>query len=157
MTVDILPQANESLRSRTKEDEKRALDLQSAVVVTELIDTPTTEGSEVGTETRPDGNSSFDAEALKAKYSAEREKRLAANTAGFAQYNLIDREDPLFGKYLDDPYIQQKIVRDSVQEETEVLIIGGGYSAQLAAVRLIEKDITDIKLVEKGGDFGGTW
>ena len=108
-------------------------------------------------EAPPTDRSILDAVALKAKYDAEREKRLAANTAGFAQYNLIDREDPFFGKYLDDPYIEQKIVRDPVDQETEVLIIGGGYSAQIAAVRLMEKDITDIKLIEKGGDFGGTW
>jgi cyclohexanone monooxygenase len=43
--------------------------------------------------------------------------------------------------------------------ETEVLIIGGGFSGLLTAVRLIEMGLAldDLRIVERGGDFGGTW
>ncbi|KAK5312835.1 hypothetical protein LTR93_011183 [Exophiala xenobiotica] len=47
--------------------------------------------------------------------------------------------------------------RDAIEEGLEVLVIGGGYGAQLVAVRLIEVGITNIRMVEKAGDSGGTW
>jgi hypothetical protein len=157
MTVKISPQEGCSFHHSMKEDKKQISELRSAVVVTEIVDTST--GATTGSESDPqsDGKRKIDTEALRARYDVEREKRLAANSTGFDQYHLIHQNDPFFGRYLDDPYISERITRDPMQEETEVLIIGGGYGAQLAAVRLIEKGITDIKLVEKGGDYGGTW
>lgn len=99
----------------------------------------------------------FDPASLQAKYKAERDKRLTANPAGLDQYISIDKDDPLFRRYLDDPYIQEPIRRGPIQQESEVLIIGGGFGGQLVAARLIEQGITDLSIVEKGGDFGGTW
>lgn len=104
-----------------------------------------------------DRPASFDPAGLRAKYDAEREKRLAANPTGLDQYISVDNKDPFFRKYLDDPYIREPIAREPVQEEAEVVIIGGGFGGQLVAVRLIEQGISDFKVVEKGGDFGGTW
>ena len=37
------------------------------------------------------------------------------------------------------------------------MIIGGGFGGMLAAVRLQEAGITNFRIVEKAGDFGGTW
>lgn len=99
----------------------------------------------------------FDPVALKARYDAEREKRLVANPDGINQYRGIDDGDPVFGHYLHDPYLKEKITREPVDEEVEALIVGGGYGGQLVAARLIEKGIKDIRIIEKGGDFGGTW
>lgn len=41
--------------------------------------------------------------------------------------------------------------------ELEVVIIGGGFGGLLAAARLQEVGITNFRIIEKGGDFGGTW
>ena len=38
-----------------------------------------------------------------------------------------------------------------------MLIIGGGFGGLLAGARLREAGIDDIRVIEKGGDFGGTW
>ena len=38
-----------------------------------------------------------------------------------------------------------------------MLIVGGGFGGMLAAVRLQEVGITSFRIVEKAGDFGGTW
>ena len=100
---------------------------------------------------------SFDPASLRAKYNVERDKRLAANPTGLDQYISIDNQDALFRKYLDDPYVQEQIRRDPIYEEVEVLIIGGGFGGQLVAVRLIQQSVTNIRILEKGGDFGGTW
>ena len=39
----------------------------------------------------------------------------------------------------------------------EVLVIGGGFGGLIAAARLTEGGFDDLKILEKGGDFGGTW
>ena len=41
--------------------------------------------------------------------------------------------------------------------EVDVVVIGGGFGGLLAGARLKEAGITDVHIIEKGGDFGGTW
>ena len=43
------------------------------------------------------------------------------------------------------------------KRDVDVVIIGGGFGGMLAAVRLQEQGIDDVVIIEKGGDFGGTW
>ncbi|HEY8949482.1 MAG TPA: NAD(P)/FAD-dependent oxidoreductase, partial [Rhizomicrobium sp.] len=93
----------------------------------------------------------FDPKALKAKYRAERDKRIRAD--GNEQYVEMKGQ---FAHYLEDPYVAP-IPRAPLTDETEVLVIGGGFGGLLAAARLREAGINDIRIVEKGGDFGGTW
>jgi cyclohexanone monooxygenase len=78
------------------------------------------------------------------------DKRLRAD--GNEQYIDISR----FAHYLDDPYVA-KIDRAPVTDEVEVVVVGGGFGGQLAAARLKEAGVNDIRIIEKGGDFGGTW
>lgn len=96
---------------------------------------------------------SFNPEALTKKYAEEREKRLRHN-GGLEQYRKIDSQ---FSHMLNDPYITVKLERTPVIEDCEALVIGGGYGAQLVAVELLKHGINDIRIIEKGGDFGGTW
>ncbi|CAN9364674.1 unnamed protein product [Alternaria alternata] len=95
----------------------------------------------------------FDPAALQAKYLQERDRRLARDE-GVEQYTLLDGS---LAHYLEDPWVEPGFKRDPIEEETEVVIIGGGYGAQVCAVRLIEAGINDFKIIEKAGDFGGTW
>ena len=37
------------------------------------------------------------------------------------------------------------------------MIVGGGFGGLLAAARLQEAGITNFRIIEKAGDFGGTW
>jgi cyclohexanone monooxygenase len=94
----------------------------------------------------------FDPEALRAKYRAERDKRLRAD--GNQQYQEIAGE---FAHYLDDPYVEPGFSREALTDEVEVVVIGGGFGGLLAAARLREAGVADIRVIEKGGDFGGTW
>ena len=94
----------------------------------------------------------FDPEALKARYRAERDKRLRRD--GNEQYQEIAGA---FAHYLEDPYAPAGFTRDPITDETEVVVIGGGFGGLLAAARLREAGIADIRIIEKGGDFGGTW
>ncbi|HEX4302195.1 MAG TPA: NAD(P)/FAD-dependent oxidoreductase [Rhizomicrobium sp.] len=93
----------------------------------------------------------FDPDALKQKYLAERDKRLRRD--GNEQYVEITGQ---FAHYLDDPYVKP-VARAPLNDEVEVLVIGGGFGGLLAGARLREAGVQDIRIVEKGGDFGGTW
>ena len=70
------------------------------------------------------------------------------------QYILLDGH---LSQYLKDPWVEPGFTRDPIEEETEVVIVGGGYGAQVVAVRLIEQGVNSFKMIEKAGDFGGTW
>ena len=94
----------------------------------------------------------FDPGALREKYAAERGKRLRADAN--TQYQEISGQ---FARYDSDPYVEPGFTRPALHEALDALIIGGGFGGQLAAVRLQEMGITSFRIVEKAGDFGGTW
>lgn len=93
----------------------------------------------------------IDKEALKRKYAEERDKRLRAD--GNAQY--IEIKDQL-SHYLEDPYTPRQ-EREPVHDHVTFAFIGGGFAGLVTGARLKEAGITDVRIVEKGGDFGGTW
>ena len=104
------------------------------------------------------GDLPFDPEALKRKYIEERDKRLkyGQSQGGIDQYCFMEENGP-FAHYLRDPWVKPGFRRNPVDELVDVLIIGGGFGAQLVAVRLIEAGVTNLRIIEKAGDFGGTW
>ncbi len=93
----------------------------------------------------------IDKEALLAKYRAERDKRLRPD--GNAQYLRIAGQ---FGRYLDDPYTPF-VERAPKTDHVTFAFVGGGFAGLVTGARLVEAGITDVRIVEKGGDFGGTW
>jgi cyclohexanone monooxygenase len=93
----------------------------------------------------------LDKEALKARYRAERDKRLRAD--GNDQYIRVAG---VFAGYLDDPYTPFQ-PREPKTDHVEFAFIGGGFAGLVAGARLVEAGITDVRIIEKGGDFGGTW
>jgi cyclohexanone monooxygenase len=94
----------------------------------------------------------FDPDALRAKYRAERDKRLRLD--GNDQYLEVKGD---FARFVDDPYVEPGFTRAPLSDEVEVVVIGGGFGGLLAGARLCEAGIEDIRIIEKGGDFGGTW
>ena len=94
----------------------------------------------------------FDPDALRAKYHEERDKRLRPD--GNEQYVEVKGD---FSRYVDDPYVVSGFTRAPLTDAVDVLIIGGGFGGLLAGARLREAGVQDIRIIEKGGDFGGTW
>ena len=95
----------------------------------------------------------FDPEALRAKYKAERDKRLRQDAE--RQYQELSGR---FARYAEeDPYVEPGFTRDPIADEIDVVIVGGGFSGMLAAARLKEQGVQDVRIIEAGGDFGGTW
>src|SRR5690348_2992591 len=93
----------------------------------------------------------FDADALRAKYRAERDKRLRPDAND--QYVEMTGQ---FAHYLDDPYTRP-VERPPLTDEIEVVGVGGGFGGLLMGARLRQAGIGDFRIIEKGGDFGGTW
>lgn len=93
----------------------------------------------------------FDPDALRRKYSEERDKRVRVD--GNEQYQDVVGD---FAHYLNDPYVEP-LVREPLYDDVEVVIIGGGFGGLLTGARLREAGIQDLRVIEKGGDFGGTW
>ena len=93
----------------------------------------------------------IDKEAIRQKYLAERDKRLRAD--GNQQYLEITGQ---FSHYLDDPYTPV-VERAPKTDHVRFAFIGGGFAGLATGARLVEAGITDVRIIEKGGDFGGTW
>ncbi len=92
---------------------------------------------------------------IKAKFAAERDLRVALRPEGTAQFTS-DLTGAL-AKYAIDPHTVRTQDRAPITDTVECLFIGGGFSALLTAARLRERGVTSIRIVERGGDVGGTW
>src|SRR4029078_9703032 len=92
----------------------------------------------------------YDPQALRDRYRTERDKRLRSD--GNQQYVEITGR---FAHYLEDPYTAAG-QRPPLFDDIEVVVIGGGFGGLLVGARLREAGIDDIRLLEKGGDLGGT-
>ena len=109
---------------------------------------------DAGAETRRPGPSTGkpDLEAIRAKYREERDKRLRGD--GNAQYRGFEGD---FERYLEDPYVEPGFSRDAIVEELDVVVIGGGFSGLCSGARLRQAGVESLRMIETGGDFGGTW
>jgi cation diffusion facilitator CzcD-associated flavoprotein CzcO len=101
------------------------------------------------TASRPDGTV-IDKAAIRRKYLEERDKRLRPD--GNDQYLRLS--GPL-ARYLEDPYMP-RTEREPRTDHRTVVFIGGGFAGLVNGARLREAGI-GVRIVEKGGDFGGTW
>ena len=93
----------------------------------------------------------IDKAALLKKYIEERDKRLRVD--GNAQYLQLKGQ---LAHYLEDPYTPF-IEREPKTDHVTLAFVGGGFAGLVTGARLVEAGVTDVRIVEKGGDFGGTW
>ena len=91
-------------------------------------------------------------EEAREKYRIEREKRLRAD--GIRQYKELKGDYEEFDR---DPYVEPGFTRDAVIEDVDVVIVGGGFGGMIEAANLTKAGVTNFRIVEKAGDFGGTW
>ncbi len=93
----------------------------------------------------------LDKARLRQKYLEERNKRLRPD--GNDQYVEVKGQ---LAHYLDDPYTPVT-ERAPKTDHVTFAFIGGGFAGLATAARIAEAGIKDVRIVEKGGDFGGTW
>ncbi|MGW4125846.1 flavin-containing monooxygenase [Nocardia sp. NPDC004711] len=97
------------------------------------------------------GEIDFDPQWLRKKYRAERDRRIRPE--GKRQFTGASGK---FAQFARDPWTPS-IERAPLSEHSAVIIAGGGFGGLLMGARLHEAGIRDIRVIEIGGDFGGTW
>ncbi|WP_217131397.1 NAD(P)/FAD-dependent oxidoreductase [Streptomyces sp. AC558_RSS880] len=90
--------------------------------------------------------------ALRRRYRHERERRVRPD--GLRQYLGADAE---FGFYAADPYAGEPAGREPLRDTVDVAVVGGGFGGLLAGARLRQRGVARVRILDKGGDFGGTW
>ncbi|BAL89623.1 putative pyridine nucleotide-disulfide oxidoreductase [Actinoplanes missouriensis 431] len=95
--------------------------------------------------------SAVEVDALRAKYQAERDRRIRPE--GAAQYRRAAGE---WGFYATDPYTP-RAEREPVTDRVEAVVVGGGFGGLLAGARLRQAGVRDLRMIDEAGDFGGTW
>lgn len=85
-------------------------------------------------------------------YDSERHKRLRSD--GIRQYEPVAGP---FSGYGNDPYVEPGFERDSITTSVEIAIIGAGLGGLIVGASLRKAGFEDIRLIEWGGDVGGTW
>lgn len=97
----------------------------------------------------------FDPQQLSQRYRDEREKRVRADAE--SQFVAVGSDSPFANKYLEDDPYSDTVDRDPIRDVRDVIIIGGGWVGMMTAARLSQAGITDVRIIESGADFGGTW
>lgn len=93
-----------------------------------------------------------DAERLRARYEAERNKRI--NSAGTDQYIFAEGK---FAEFADDPYAGPPTPRAALQEDLDILVIGAGFGGLQLGAALRHENIGNFRVLDVAADFGGTW
>ncbi|MEM7140937.1 MAG: NAD(P)/FAD-dependent oxidoreductase [Actinomycetota bacterium] len=88
---------------------------------------------------------------IHAKYREERDKRLRED--GNEQYIEVTGQ---FARYTEDPYTDAE-PREPLGDEVTFAFVGGGFAGLCTAAALVKAGVGDVRVIEKGGDFGGTW
>ncbi|GGX14326.1 hypothetical protein GCM10010383_50560 [Streptomyces lomondensis] len=94
----------------------------------------------------------FDPDALRARYRAERDRRIRPD--GNRQYRRTTGE---FGHFDEDPHAEPGFTREPLTDHVDVVVVGGGFGGLLTGARLRQAGVRGIRIIEKGADFGGTW
>ncbi|MEU4620360.1 NAD(P)/FAD-dependent oxidoreductase [Actinoplanes sp. NPDC023801] len=92
-----------------------------------------------------------DLDALRERYRVERDRRIRPD--GATQYRRAAGE---FGYYAKDPYTPFQ-ERAPKTDRVEATVIGGGFGGLLSGAKLRQAGVQQIRMVDEGGDFGGTW
>ena len=99
-----------------------------------------------------DGATDFDPAAVRAKYLAERDKRLVPGRADIRDLT----SDEYFASFREDPFTPYA-ERDPVVDDVDVVIVGGGIAGVVAGAHLRKNGIERIRVVDQAGGIGGTW
>lgn len=90
----------------------------------------------------------FDADYAKARFAEERAKRLRPDAA--TQYTNVS------GEMEKDPWnpVQE---RATVKDHVTFTFIGGGFAGLITGAELAKQGISDVRIIDRAGDFGGVW
>ena len=90
------------------------------------------------------------ADDVDARYQQEMLKRLSLGERSYRSLRDLDQD------FDADPY-SEPIVREPLVEETDVVVVGTGWAGMSTAAYLTKQGVTSYRMIDKAGDFGGTW
>ena len=93
-------------------------------------------------------------ELFREKYAAERDKRLTKEGAG--QFQAIDFTGK-FSEFDTDPHVDGPREAGPMSLDLDVLVVGAGFMGMTAGIELGKRGISNYKILDVAGDFGGTW
>ena len=93
----------------------------------------------------------LDKDAIKKKYAEERAKRIRED--GNDQYQRLESN---FEDMATDPHTPFQ-GRSPIKDHVTFAFVGAGFSGLVVGARLKEAGFSDFRLIEKGGNVGGTW
>ena len=93
-----------------------------------------------------------DIPALRERYRHEREKRLRSEGQG--QY--FRPTGKVVEDFAADPHMPIA-ERAPLNDEIDVVIVGGGFGGLLAGYHLTQSGVTNFRILDTAGDFGGVW
>lgn len=106
----------------------------------------------------------LDAAATMQKYTEEAQKRVELRQGTTIYSDLQTSKSERFQSLAGDPWADHEALNAREPalrggDKQKVIILGAGFGALLAAVRLIQQgfDADDIRFVDSAGGFGGTW
>ena len=93
-----------------------------------------------------------DIPTLRNKYREERDRRLRPDgqeqyAAAFQETEAVDFSDPHM----------TRSSRRAVSDVVDVVVLGGGWAGVLAGYHLRKAGVTNFRIIEQAGDFGGVW
>ncbi|MBU6206688.1 MAG: NAD(P)/FAD-dependent oxidoreductase, partial [Alphaproteobacteria bacterium] len=94
----------------------------------------------------------IDIDALRAKYAAEKAKRVRKD--GQAQYTRPTGD--ILPDFAADPHMPQA-ARAPISEEIDALVLGAGWGGIMASYYLTKEGVSNIRNIDTAGDFGGVW
>jgi cyclohexanone monooxygenase len=101
---------------------------------------------------KPTQTPEIDLPALREKYRCERDKRIRPD--GGNQY--LEAADGFAEYYEADPY-SPPVIRDAISEDLDVAVLGGGFAGLIAAARIKQAGVSNLRIIDLAGDFGGAW
>ena len=103
-------------------------------------------------ETMSEDLAGFDPETVRAKYLAERDRRLVPGRTDIRDLATDQR----FTRYREDPFTQF-VEREPLFEDVDAVVVGGGIAGILAGVQLRKAGVERIRIIDQAGGIGGTW
>src|SRR5690606_7712413 len=94
----------------------------------------------------------YDPDVVKAKYLAERDRRLVPGRTAIRDLAT----DPHLAHLRRDPFTPV-VERAPRHDEVDAVIVGGGIAGVLAGARLREAGLSRLRIVDQAGGIGGTW
>jgi cyclohexanone monooxygenase len=93
----------------------------------------------------------FSTDELHARYEHERLKRISDGVRSYRSLRELNKD------FDADPFVEPGFTREPVVEETDVVVVGTGWGGMSAAAYLAKEGVTSYRMIDKAGDFGGTW